>query len=202
MKILKQKFIEKLRGTQRVGIENVITELDSLGFFEAPASTKFHLNVEGGLMQHSWNVCTIALMLREQMMHMNPEIAEQLPEDSVIIASLLHDTCKSDIYKHTIVSRKDDNGFWIKEPGYTIDHSNLPLGHGEKSVIMLLSWGLKLTRDEMLAIRWHMTAWDLAFQSYEHKTSLDTARKTTPLCYIVQCADSLASGILESDSNK
>ena len=94
MKILKQKFIEKLRGTQRVGIENVITELDSLGFFEAPASTKFHLNVEGGLMQHSWNVCTTALMLREQMIQMSPEVAEHLPEDSVIIASLLHDTCK------------------------------------------------------------------------------------------------------------
>ena len=202
MEILKQKFIAKLRDTQRDGIENVIAELDRLGFFEAPASTKFHLNVEGGLMQHSWNVCTTALMLREQMIQMNPEVAEHLPEDSVIIASLLHDTCKSDIYKQAIVSRKDDNGFWIKEPGYTIDNSHLPLGHGEKSVIILLSWGLKLTRDEMLAIRWHMTAWDLAFQSYEHKTSLETARKTTPLCYIVQCADSLASGILESDCNK
>ena len=191
MELLKLKFIEKLKSTQRDGIDNVIAELNRLGFFKAPASSRFHLNVEGGLMQHSWNVCTTALMLREQMIQMKPE-------ESVIIASLLHDTCKSDIYKKTIVSRKDDNGFWVQEPGYSVDNSNLPLGHGEKSVIMLLSWGLKLTRDEMLAIRWHMTAWDLPFQSYEHKTSLEAARKTTPLCYIIQCADSLSSGILES----
>jgi hypothetical protein len=198
MELLKLKFIEKLKSTQRDGIDNVIAELNRLGFFKAPASSRFHLNVEGGLMQHSWNVCTTALMLREQMIQMNPEIADRLPEESVIIASLLHDTCKSDIYKKTIVSRKDDNGFWVQEPGYSVDNSNLPLGHGEKSVIMLLSWGLKLTRDEMLAIRWHMTAWDLPFQSYEHKTSLEAARKTAPLCYIIQCADSLSSGILES----
>lgn len=197
MENLKLKLIEKLRGTQREGIENVIAELDSIGFFKAPASTKFHLNVEGGLMQHSWNVCATALMLREQMIKMNPEIVDRLPMDSVIIASLLHDTCKSDIYKQAVVSRKDDNGYWVKEPGYVVDSSNLPLGHGEKSVIMLLSWGLKLTRDEMLAIRWHMTAWDLPFQSYELKTNLEVARDTTPLCYIIQCADSLSSGILE-----
>jgi len=201
MKNLKQQFIEQLRGTQREGINNVISELSTLGFFEAPASTRFHLNVKGGLLQHSSNVCKIALMLREQMIQMNPEIADKLPLDSVIIASLLHDTCKSDIYRETIVSRKDDNGYWIKEPGYTVDPSNLPLGHGEKSVIMLLSWGLKLSRDEMLAIRWHMTAWDLAFQSYEQKNNLEKARETAPLCYLIQCADSLASGILETHAS-
>ena len=54
-------------------MENTITHLERLGFFVAPASTKFHLNVKGGLMQHSWNVCNTALMLREQMIQMNPE---------------------------------------------------------------------------------------------------------------------------------
>ena len=44
-------------------MEVVIENLEELGFFEAPASTKFHLNVEGGLMEHSWNVCNTALML-------------------------------------------------------------------------------------------------------------------------------------------
>lgn len=195
---LKNQFQEKLLSTDREGIENVIKHLEMLGFFEAPASTRFHLNIKGGLMQHSWNVCNTALMLREQMIKMKPELAEKLPEDSVIITSLLHDVCKSNIYKETLLNRKNDQGYWEKVPGYEVDYSSLPLGHGEKSVIMLLTLGLKLTKDEMLAIRWHMTAWELAFQSPEQKSNLQQAREIAPLCAIIQAADGLSSSLLEA----
>ena len=53
------------------------------------------------------------------------------------------------------------------------------------------------TDDEMLAIRWHMTAWDLPFQSPEQKGNLNTARDICPLCSLVQSADTLASNIIE-----
>ena len=197
MEDLKQLFKVRLLSTGREGMETVIENLEELGFFEAPASTKFHLNVKRGLMEHSWNVCNTALMLREQMIQMNPELEEKLPVDSVIIASLLHDACKSDIYKESLLNRKSDLGIWEKVPGYEVDYSNLPLGHGEKSVIMLLSYGLKLTKDEMLAIRWHMTAWDLAFQSPEQRANLQKEREIAPLCVIVQCADGLSTSLLE-----
>jgi hypothetical protein len=55
-----------------------------------------------------------------------------LPVESVIIASLLHDVCKSNIYKDAILNRKNDQGYWEKVPGYEVDYSSLPLGHGEK----------------------------------------------------------------------
>jgi hypothetical protein len=197
MENLKQQFKERLLSTNRDGMENVIKHLERLGFFTAPASTKFHLNVKGGLMQHSWNVCNTALMLREQMIQMKPELAEKLPVESVIIASLLHDVCKSNIYKDAILNRKNDQGYWEKVPGFEVDYSSLPLGHGEKYVIMLLTLGLKLTRDEMLAIRWHMTAWELAFHSPEQKSNLQIARDTAPLCTIIQAADGLSSALLE-----
>lgn len=71
------------------------------------------------------------------------------------------------------------------------------MGHGEKSVIMLLALGLKLTKDEMLAIRWHMTAWELAFQSPEQRSNLQKAREIAPLCAIIQAADGLSSSLLE-----
>ena len=148
-------------------------------------------------MQHSWNVCNTALMLREQMIKMKPELEEKLPVDSVVIASLLHDACKANIYKETLLNRKNEQGFWEKVPGYDVDYSALPLGHGEKSVIMLLALGLRLTRDEMLAIRWHMTAWELAFHSPEQKSNLQKAREIAPLCTIIQSADGLASSLLE-----
>ena len=193
----KDRFIELLRSTGRNGIETVIAKLEELGFFEAPASTRFHLSSKGGLLQHSLNVYEAAMMVREKIVQRNPELDGQLPIESVILSTLLHDTCKADIYKSAILSRKNEAGYWEKYSGYQVDYSNLPLGHGEKSVIMLLSWGLELTTEEMLAIRWHMTAWDLPFQDPEHKESLNAARAKTPLCSLVQVGDSIATGLME-----
>ena len=124
-------------------------------------------------------------------------IAKEVPEDRVIIASLLHDVCKSDIYVRSAVKRKTSIGTWESTEGYKITYNNFPMGHGEKSVIMLMGMGLAMYDDEMLAIRWHMGAWDLPMHSYESVKNIDTARKLYPLCVIVQCADSLAAGVLE-----
>ena len=73
----------------------------------------------------------------------------------------------------------------------------MPVGHGEKSVIMLLSLGLKLTLDETVAIRWHMGAWDLAFQSYEAKSNINEAGNRYPLLSLIQSADNMFTHILE-----
>ena len=193
----KEEFIRLLQSTNREGVDDTIAELESLGFFEAPASSTQHLNTEGGLLQHSLNVCKCALMLREQMAMCDESIAKEVPEDRVIIASLLHDVCKSDIYVRSSVKRKTTIGTWESTEGYKITYNNFPMGHGEKSVIMLMGMGLAMYDDEMLAIRWHMGAWDLPMHSYESVKNIDTARKLYPLCVIVQCADSLAAGVLE-----
>lgn len=193
----KEEFIRLLQSTNREGVDDTIAELESLGFFEAPASSTQHLNTEGGLLQHSLNVCKCALMLREQMALCDESIVKEVPEDRVIIASLLHDVCKSDIYVRSAVKRKTSIGTWESTEGYKITYNNFPMGHGEKSVIMLMGMGLAMYDDEMLAIRWHMGAWDLPMHSYESVKNIDTARKLYPLCVIVQCADSLAAGVLE-----
>lgn len=194
---LKKEFCELLQSTHREGVDNVIEDLESLGFFDAPASTRFHLNHDGGLCEHSLNVCKVGLMLRDEMVKLSPASEAYLRKDSVIIATLLHDVCKADIYKKVMKRQKNENGVWEDVPGFDVDYSNFPMGHGEKSVIRLLLSGLELTNDEMLAIRWHMTAWELAFQSPEQKSNLNTARDICPLCALVQSADSLASNIIE-----
>ena len=197
------KFKEILSGTKRKGIEGVLAKLEELKFFEAPASTKFHLSSKGGLLAHSLNVYEAALALRAQAIERKPELEAALPLDSVAICSLLHDTCKTDIYVDTLVSRKNALGLWEKHPGYTTDYlAALPLGHGEKSVIMLLSWGLELTPDEMMAIRWHMSAWDLPEQSFEHKESLRAAKEKCALVSLIQLADGFAAGLLERDGSR
>lgn len=194
----KEKFCHLLRSTSREGVETVISELEESGFFEAPASANHHLNCNGGLLQHSLNVCETALAIRSFLEEKGEMYVYQIPRDSVIIASLLHDVCKCDIYKEALVNKKSADGKWEKVSGYIVDCDELPVGHGEKSVIILLLWQLKLTRDEILAIRWHMHAWDLAFQSYEQKMNIEKARETAPLCILVQCADGISAGVLET----
>ena len=58
----KETFISLLKSTNRQGVDGCIEELENLGFFTAPASTAFHLNTEGGLVEHSLNVCKVALL--------------------------------------------------------------------------------------------------------------------------------------------
>ena len=193
----KKEFIELLKTTNRQGIDDLVEELEDLGFFKAPASTKFHLNEDGGLVQHSLNVCKAALSMRKSMIELDDSLLEALPKDSVIIASLLHDTCKADIYKPTMKKEKNRFGMWCDVPGYDVDYSNFPLGHGEKSVIVLLRSGFELTDDEIMAIRWHMNAWDLPFQSYDIKSNFNKAKEICPLLSLVQAAYCLASNLLE-----
>lgn len=193
----KDEFCRLLRSTKREGVEYVIEDLENLGFFEAPASTRFHLCNRGGLVEHSLNVCKAALELLPIMHRMRPDLKDSLREDSVILCSLLHDVNKAEIYKPVVKKRKNAMGVWEDFDSYDVDFSNFPMGHGEKSVIVLLLSGLQLHDDEMLAIRWHMAAWDLAFQSAEAKSNINAARDKYPLCGLIQCADTLAANILE-----
>lgn len=198
MKQNRSEFVELLYSTGREGMDEVIGQLEELGFFQAPASSKFHLNHEGGLLEHSLNVCKVGLILREQMLALKPDLEESLNKESVIIAALLHDICKADIYQKCIRKRKDRLGQWVDYETYELDYSDFPLGHGEKSVIVLLRMGLDLSDDEIMAIRWHMSAWDLPFQSPDLKANFDTAKRLCPLCSLIQAADGLASNLLES----
>ena len=78
-----------------------------------------------------------------------------------------------------------------------MSYKDFPMGHGEKSVILLLCSGLDLSDEEMLAIRWHMGAWGINMNSYEDERCYDTARALYPLVSIIQTADGLAAAILE-----
>lgn len=68
------------------------------------------------------------------------------------------------------------------------------MGHGEKSVILLLQSGLDLRDDEIYAIRWHMGSWNL---SRDDERFYRQAAKATSLQPLIHVADTLASSILE-----
>ena len=195
----KAEFISLLKSTGREGIDDLVDMLDDgkMRFFTAPASVNHHLNSDGGLLQHSLNTCKAGLKLREMVIAMNPDLESRLSRESVIVATLLHDICKADIYVPTLKKRKGDDGLWREVESYDIDYRNFPMGHGEKSAMLALMSGMEIYDDELLAIRWHMAAWDLPMQSYELNRCINTARDEHPLCSLVNLADGIAANLLE-----
>lgn len=189
----KERFLELLSSVERQGIDDVIAWLQNSDFFEAPCSTKYHLNVRGGLCQHSLNVyeslMKIASLYKDDEYIMSHH-------DSIIIVSLLHDICKADFYKRVKKPVKKGT-MWIEEIVYVID-DNFPFGHGEKSA-MILSSMMPLTNEELLAIRWHMGAWDNAVKGGDY--SISTALQKYNLVSMLQSADFLSTYILEQENN-
>lgn len=192
-----EQFCELLRSTAREGVEDVIEYLGKAGFFKAPASAVHHLACEGGLVAHSVNTCNAALAIWEAMKTVNPDLAYEVKRENVIIASLLHDVCKTDSYEKSPRRRKNELGQDEAYMGFKGVDSPLPIGHGEKSLIMLLyNTPLELTDEEMLAIRWHMGPWGLNFNSGEEMRLYDGANDRA-LVPIIYSADLLASRIIE-----
>jgi hypothetical protein len=68
-------------------------------------------------------------------------------------------------------------------------HDEVPLGHGEKSVIMLMECGVPLTLEEKVMIRWHMAEFDAG----EWKLNRDNVMKQYPNVFWLQKADQIAS---------
>ena len=195
----KAEFIELLKSTGREGIDDLIDMLDEgkMHFFTAPASVNHHLNSDGGLLIHSLNTCKAGLKLRDMIIEMKPELEPMLKRESVIITTLLHDICKADIYVPAIKKRKGEDGIWREVESYDVSYRNFPMGHGEKSAMLALMSGLEIYDDELLAIRWHMAAWDLPMQSIELNKCINTARDEHPLCSLVNLADGMAANLLE-----
>ena len=145
----REKILSLLSSVKRPGMQKLIEWIEAKSdFFVAPASTRFHSNYTGGLAEHS-------LLVYERFNEKNVQYDLGFSEESEIICTLLHDICKCNFYVASTRNKKDETtGQWIKVPFYKVE-DELPLGHGDKSVIMLQSF-IKLTKDEMLTIRWHM----------------------------------------------
>ena len=137
----KEKFIRLFKEyITRPGADKLLEYIESTDFFEAPASTKYHGNFRGGLVEHSLNVL---------------ECMGTSFDESTVIVSLLHDLCKANFYKIDYRNAKQPDGSWARVPYYTIDDA-LPIGnHGDKSVFIIQRY-MYLLDHEIAAIRYHM----------------------------------------------
>lgn len=186
-----------LKQVNRPGIDGLTDFIcNKSDYFLAPASTRFHLSVPGGLARHSLNVYyrMVALVKMESKTYHTLPDEDPALNESLIIIGLLHDLCKCNFYKESTRNVKNEQtGQWEKVPFYTIEDT-LPMGHGEKSLYMIQSF-IKLTREEALAIRWHMGFSDNAVKGGE--MALNHAFEKHPLTVIACVADMMASSIDE-----
>ena len=155
-------------------------------------SETLHLQgIQKSLWFHSLNVYNRLLKLATD------EFGEEnVNLESITIVALFHDICKCCFYKQEMRNVKE-NGEWVQKPYYVID-DQLPYGHGEKSVYMINGY-LRLTREEALAINWHMGGFDKRTQA--GGSEMAASYYKYPLCVLTHIADIMASYLDETRPN-
>ena len=194
---MKSKFIEIYKESiHRDGADKLLGWLESTDFFEAPASTRYHLSREGGLAEHSVNVWRrLRDTVQFECAHINGGNLSTFTMETVAICGLLHDVCKAGFYKVEMRNRKNEHGKWEQYPFYIVD-DQIPYGHGEKSVY-IISGFMKLTREEAMAIRWHMGGFDESVKGGSY--AMSGAWGKYPLAVILHIADLQATYLDEPD---
>lgn len=195
---MKERFLEIYKDyITRPGADKFLEWLEKSDFFSAPASTRFHLAEPGGLVKHSVHVYERLRELFSNEIARNtdgPVIISGEDEEKIAICGLLHDICKANFYTVEMRNRKNENGQWEKYPFYVVN-DQLPYGHGEKSVY-IISGFMKLTREESMAIRWHMGFSDTDFKGGGF--SVGNAFEKFPLAVMTHIADLQATYLDEA----
>lgn len=200
----KKRFIELIQGIKREGadIEGLIKKLESSDFFEAPASTKYHSAIKGGLCLHSLNVYDNLSGLIKMKYGEVPFMVYD--EDSIRIVSLLHDIAKINTYEVTSVNKKlytehgtksDNLGKfeWVSEMGYRKreDKDVYLFGtHGQNSERMV-SYFIPMSEEESCAIVNHHSNYD------NHQLNISPIYNKYGLACLLHLADMMSTYIDE-----
>lgn len=172
---------------KKEGADKLLEFLEKSDFFTAPASVRFHGSYPGGLCEHSLNVYRC---LKSYLEHAGKEYGITASEETIATVALLHDLCKVNLYRPGKRNVKE-NGIWKEMDSYEYD-DRLPYGHGEKSVYIINGFIRGLTRDEAIAIRFHM-----GFSGSEEKNLVSKAFDLHPLAFALSTADMEATFFLE-----
>lgn len=172
----KERFISLCSGIHREGIANLMNWLEHSDFYTAPASSRFHLCCEGGLLQHSLHVYDEL----KRLLTVYPEI--NVSEETILITSLFHDLCKVGVY-----APKINGGITTYARKEELHYG----GHGSKSVYLIQKF-MKLTDEEAVAINCHMSCWD-------GNTTVGEAYAQFPFAWLLHVADESATYIVENN---
>ena len=186
----KEQIKRILYDTDREGMPQMVEFLEhGSDFFEAPASTRYHLAHPGGLAEHS-------LSVYDTLVKLDAMLETGIHPCMIATTMLLHDVCKTGYYVEEKKWRKDAYGKWESYTAWGVD-DKLPLGHGEKS-LFLISKFLRLSDSEAAAIRWHMLAFDPGVHfNYPSGYAFRAAADKYPLVTLLFAADYLSSQLVE-----
>lgn len=204
---LVKRFEDEMAKITRPGVDKLMDYIRKSDFYTAPASTKYHLACEGGLLLHSLNVLDALRSLLTPAFkedgtleaweyRIAGKVAATFSDENVTITALLHDICKTFFYGTSTRNVKNEKtNKWEKVPYYTVE-DRMPLGHGAKSAMIIKQY-MELQSMEMYAIWWHM-----GFTGdYENDTCVGAAIRKYPLVLAIQTADMMASKIMEAETD-
>ena len=180
---VKNEFVDIFKSNiTREGADTLLDYLlNHSDFFVAPASGRRHSSFEGGLCYHSLN--TYKRFKNNIEQEYGENYKKVISDESIAIISLLHDVCKVNTYTVDYRNQKVD-GQWVQVPYYAYNNT-LPYGHGEKSVYIISGY-MRLTREEAMAINWHMGGFDPRTQA---TTDMSEAFSRFPTAVLFHVAD-------------
>lgn len=195
-----RKFIK------REGAEKVLNWLDNTDFYTAPASTQYHLSVEGGLCQHSLNV--FHKMLELCNFHYDIDGADEttifngdnidapgvFTLENIAIVALFHDICKANCYTRDFRNVKI-NGRWEQVEYWKWDEQFV-YGHGTKSVYILQQF-MRLYIAEAQAIRYHMAGKEDALSEIIER-GYAKVYDESPLAVLLHLSDMMCAFLVEN----
>ena len=170
----------KERAEEVQGFNRFLSE--KTNWLTAPASTRFHLAEEGGLLKHSVNVADTLLKIRTELM---PELSIE----SCIITALFHDAGKAG-YEGIPYYIENPDTWQVENRNrkYTINRDCPHMDIATRS-LFLVSQYINLSPEEAQAIRFHDGQYIDENKSVAHREA--------PLTRLLQYADNWSSGVLE-----
>lgn len=184
---LEKEFDDLLLSTKREGVDDLLEHLRSIGFYTAPCSTQFHLNYEGGLLEHSINVIVTAIEMKDAL-------KSDVTDASIIISAGLHDIGKcGDFGKEYYIENILKSGYKSGAKPYIRNKQLINLPHSMRS-IKLATLFLDLTEEEEHAILYH----DGLYGEFKY----NIAGTETPLYMLIHFADMWASKVIERENRK
>lgn len=186
--MVKERIIELLKATDRKGIDDLINHMEEIGFFTAPSSSQHHLAKEGGLAEHSLNVCEFMMGIMVNHQEGCGDFKDiKFPE--LIIASLLHDLGKASYRgKPNYIPNILKSGKISESKPYETNKDLFITDHAYKSC-MIASKFIELTEEEEFAILYH--------NGLYVSSGRDINGKERPLQLLLHFADMWCSRFIE-----
>lgn len=179
--IINDEFLEYWEKIDKEGKDELLQYLINRGYFDAPASTRYHMAEPGGLVEHSLNVCRVAL-------EVNETLGKPCSESSVVFVALLHDLGKAGFNKRDYYEPQYKINGELKATPYARNKDVVPLPH-EITGALTLERFVKVTDEEVWALIHHNGMYgDLKY---------NLQGKESELQMIIHFADMWASRVLE-----